>query len=198
MTFTPNIPNTGQSLGQTKNPIRGNFLNYFNTISVDHVEPNLSGAGEHAQVTFNDPIALVDTFTPAASKSFLCSSPGSASGTQIAYQPSVVDYYIPVSVRALGRIKSLNIAPYFSIIGGPYDNTAAHAFNFGSLSALNQNTFTVNFSSALADDKYFIMISQSRSNFLYVITAKTTAGFQVTFFSNVTVIDDNFMYIMVF
>jgi hypothetical protein len=55
MTFTPNIPSTGQSLGQTKNLISGNFTNYFNTTSQDHVAPNgaLGNAqGKHNQSTY--------------------------------------------------------------------------------------------------------------------------------------------------
>lgn len=51
MTFTPNIPATGQSLGQTKNLISGNFTNYFNTISQDHVPPG-TNQGKHNQSTY--------------------------------------------------------------------------------------------------------------------------------------------------
>jgi hypothetical protein len=47
MTFTANIPNTGQSLGSTQKAVRDNFSNYNNTISVNHVAPNSTGAGKH-------------------------------------------------------------------------------------------------------------------------------------------------------
>lgn len=53
MTFTPNIPQSGQSLGQTRDAIRNNFSNYNTVVSVDHVAPNAAGQGEHQQVTFN-------------------------------------------------------------------------------------------------------------------------------------------------
>jgi len=47
MSFTPNIPATGQTLGQTRDPIRNNFTNYFDVMSVNHVAPNASGQGKH-------------------------------------------------------------------------------------------------------------------------------------------------------
>lgn len=56
MTFTSNIPATGQSLGQTRDPIRDNFTNYNNLVSQDHIPPNnpspySAGQGKHNQVT---------------------------------------------------------------------------------------------------------------------------------------------------
>ncbi len=53
MTFTSNIPQSGQSLGQTRDSVRNNFGNYNTVVSVDHVAPNASGQGQHKQVTFN-------------------------------------------------------------------------------------------------------------------------------------------------
>lgn len=47
MTFTPNIPQPGQSLGQTVNLISGNFTNYAQVISVNHLGPNGANAGKH-------------------------------------------------------------------------------------------------------------------------------------------------------
>lgn len=67
MTFTANIPSTGQSLGQTKNLISGNFTNYFNTVSQDHVAPNGAGGyaqGKHVKSTYvvqgSDPSTLAN------------------------------------------------------------------------------------------------------------------------------------------
>lgn len=65
MSYTPNIPVSGQSLGVTKNPINSNFQVLNTTIAVDHVMMNNAGAGQHKQVTFNtvtDPGA--GTITP--------------------------------------------------------------------------------------------------------------------------------------
>lgn len=47
MSFTPNIPVSGQTLGITRDPIRNNFLNYYNTMSTNHNAPDASGAGKH-------------------------------------------------------------------------------------------------------------------------------------------------------
>ena len=47
MTFTPNIPTTGQSLGNTRDAIRNNFTNYNDVISVNHYAPNLAEQGKH-------------------------------------------------------------------------------------------------------------------------------------------------------
>lgn len=43
---------SGQSLGQTRDAIRNNFTNYFNTISLNHVAPNSAGAGKHTFAEF--------------------------------------------------------------------------------------------------------------------------------------------------
>jgi len=52
MTFTPNIPQSGQSLGQTRDAIRNNFANYNTVISVNHVAPNNAGQGKHTFAEF--------------------------------------------------------------------------------------------------------------------------------------------------
>lgn len=47
MSFTPNVPNTGQSLGETKNPIRNNFSILRNTIAENHYDVNNPNFGKH-------------------------------------------------------------------------------------------------------------------------------------------------------
>ena len=59
MTFTANIPTTGQSLGVTKQPIQDNFTNYFNVLSQDHVAPNLTGQGKHKKISLTNQTAAV-------------------------------------------------------------------------------------------------------------------------------------------
>jgi hypothetical protein len=67
MTFTPGIPNTGQSLGSTQAAIRNNFANYDATMSVNHVAPNSSGAGKHTIAEFvaqgSDPVTAASEIT---------------------------------------------------------------------------------------------------------------------------------------
>lgn len=43
---------TGQSLGQTRDAIRNNFTNYFDTLSVNHVAPNGAGGFTQGKHTF--------------------------------------------------------------------------------------------------------------------------------------------------
>ena len=47
MTFTPNIPASGTSLGFTRPLIVGNFSAINTTIAVNHVAMNSAGAGKH-------------------------------------------------------------------------------------------------------------------------------------------------------
>lgn len=51
MTYTL-VPNSGQSLGQTRDPIRTNFSTIQTAFNVDHVNFDASGEGKHAKVTF--------------------------------------------------------------------------------------------------------------------------------------------------
>ena len=47
MSFTSGVPADGASLNSTRVPIRNNFTNYFNTISVNHGAPNTANVGKH-------------------------------------------------------------------------------------------------------------------------------------------------------
>ena len=47
MSYTPNVPLSGQSLGGTRNPINTNFQVLDTTFSVNHVGYNDSGSGKH-------------------------------------------------------------------------------------------------------------------------------------------------------
>lgn len=54
MTYTANIPFDGQTLGNSKSQVRGNFTNYFNLISVDHNAPNATNQGYHKVIHFSN------------------------------------------------------------------------------------------------------------------------------------------------
>lgn len=45
--FTPNIPTSSQTLGQTQQPIQDNFTTINTTIAVDHVAMNSANQGYH-------------------------------------------------------------------------------------------------------------------------------------------------------
>ena len=61
MSFTPNIPASGQSLGQTRQAILNNFAILRSTIAVDHVDVNASGNGKHKYVHLTDQSASIPT-----------------------------------------------------------------------------------------------------------------------------------------
>lgn len=52
MTFTPLIPQSGQSLGGSRSQVSGNFANYNAVVSQDHVAPNSTGQGKHNKSTY--------------------------------------------------------------------------------------------------------------------------------------------------
>lgn len=79
MTFTPNIPASGQSLGSSRTQVVNNFTNYLNLVSQDHVAPNAMGQGKHNKSTYvvqgSDP-------TTASGEAALYALTGSA-GTEV-------------------------------------------------------------------------------------------------------------------
>lgn len=52
MSFTPNIPASGQTLGQTRQAILDNFAILRSTLSTDHIDVNTSGNGKHKWARF--------------------------------------------------------------------------------------------------------------------------------------------------
>lgn len=57
------IPNSGQSLGQTRNGIRQNFVDIDTAFTIDHVSYNAAGQGKHNKVTL--PVQVADATTLA-------------------------------------------------------------------------------------------------------------------------------------
>ncbi len=68
MTFTPNIPQSGQSLGQTQAAILNNFENYFNTMGVNHVPPNGAGGYPQGKHTFAEFVSQAQSPATASSE----------------------------------------------------------------------------------------------------------------------------------
>lgn len=181
MTFTPNIPQATQSLGQTQAAIQNNFTNYNNVVSVDHVTPNALNQGNHKQVTFYQYGSA--PYTTGANQSFLYALNASASGSQLVYQPTVVNpgFAVPVTPRAVARILRVNAPLAYSVVGGPYG--ASTVFNTAAPTTTSLTQFTFNFASALATTDYFVYISLENitngGGISCVTTTKTTSGFVV-------------------
>jgi hypothetical protein len=83
MTFTPGIPNTGQSLGSTRDAIRDNFTNYFDTMSVNHVAPNGTPQGTQGKHTFAEFVAQSADPSTTPSETTLYSKTTSGSNTEL-------------------------------------------------------------------------------------------------------------------
>lgn len=63
ISFTPNIPASGQTLGQTRQAILDNFAILRSTLAVDHVDVNASGNGKHKFVHFTDASSSIPATT---------------------------------------------------------------------------------------------------------------------------------------
>lgn len=79
MTFFPNIPFSGETLGQSRPQVQGNFQILNNTISVDHVPMNSTGAGKHNKSTY--PPQGSDPTTAAGEIALYCAT--GASGAEL-------------------------------------------------------------------------------------------------------------------
>ena len=161
MTFTPNIPAAGQSLGSSRTQVLGNFTNYNNLVSVDHLAPNNASQGQHAQVTFNT-YGTVANYTQTGTQSYLYAFNASNAGTSLIYQPSIVANatIVPVTPRAVCRV-NLSAGNWSLSTNGPYG--ANSTFNVGSITSTSATQFTVNFSQNLADTNYFVMTGVENS-----------------------------------
>lgn len=81
MTFTPNIPVSGQSLGETRDPIRNNFTYISTTLAKNHFPTNDANAGKHQKVEM--PVGSLPT--GVASEGILYTK--TATGSQLYYTP---------------------------------------------------------------------------------------------------------------
>ncbi|HEY5236099.1 MAG TPA: hypothetical protein VIJ14_07975 [Rhabdochlamydiaceae bacterium] len=164
MTFTGNIPVATQSLGQTVVAVNNNFANYFNLLSVDHQGPNAANQGFHKQVSYQTyiPLATLPLFPQNLNQSYLFPLQLGTAGTSLAYQPSVVNNYVPVSPRAVCRAQRTTGTTWQLATGeeGPF--AAGSQFNVSAVAAAGApttNSFRVNFSSPFTNNNYFVVIT---------------------------------------
>jgi hypothetical protein len=139
------VPQSGQTLGATQNPIRQNFLTLENSFIVDHVDYGAAGQGKHNKITFP-----VQGSAPA----FLAGEMGLFN--QNAVPTSTSDIWVargtatpyPMTGFANGTISS-NQATFWTylpsgmlMIGG-YNTTSANVvtITFGSTAAGGLNSF---------------------------------------------------------
>lgn len=178
MTYNVNVPQSGQSLAQTRDPIQKNFSLIQTAISQDHNAISATGQGLHKQVTLYTYGAA--PFTVTGNQSYVSSLNASAAGSQLVYQPSVVNFNVPLSPRALARVDySGGALGNWTLGNGPYG--ASTNFNAGSVADLGTppNGFTFNFGSVLPDTNYFVFSASEVVQFDVSVTNKTVNGFQV-------------------
>lgn len=161
MSFTPGIPNTGQSLGFTKDSVRNNFLNYFDTISVNHVAPNVAGAGKHKFMQM--PVQGSAPSTAATEGAIYAKTILGQSVPFYRKDASTLDYPM-IPVRAMVRF-TVPAAGACSIVG-----TALN------VSGVNRalTVYTVTFSEAMSDANYLVFALGDNNLF---VTATTTGSF---------------------
>jgi len=180
MSYTPNVPQIGQSLDGTRDLIRGNFQVINTTQSVNHVAFNDTGAGKHKFLQLpvgSVPTTAVDemgiypdntkTFVGAATKSsvlMLDADSGSASYSSLL-----------IPVRA---------AVKFSVsAGGTITSPLDYMFNISSVAVVPTSSYTINFTNNLPNTNYIVSI--------------TAVGNSLTTSSNVLVYELNVSYIKI-
>ncbi len=108
MAYDQDIPQPEDVLSQSQGQILANFQSINSEsvgFGVDHVKFNaISSQGQHKQVTLNTFGAA--PFSVASNQSYIYSANASTAGTQLRYQPSVVNFGVPISPRVIGRIKA--------------------------------------------------------------------------------------------
>jgi hypothetical protein len=166
-TFTPNIPQALQSLGATQANINNNFGNYAGLIAVDHIGPNLSNQGQHGQVSLNTygnfpyTIAGTQSFVGSYNASVappVVASQSNVGGSQLVYQPSAVNCFVPVSPRSLARVNYNSGSSTWVLGNGPYG--ANTNFNVASITTLTSQSFTYTFATPLPSTDYFVFIAK--------------------------------------
>jgi hypothetical protein len=172
MSFTPNIPASGQSLGNSRTQVLNNFSSLRNTIAVNHTDVNDSGAGKHKFVQM-----------PEQS-----SGPATAVNEGALYTKAVAGFggtltrlfWRPENTASGGTEYQLtNINPYFSTPNGytPISNGLVLIFGTASLVASGNTTITFPNGLTLLADPYWVSITSKTSSVNVTVPTVSTTGF---------------------
>lgn len=170
MSFTGNIPNTGQSLGFTQSLIRNNFTNYNNVISQDHVAPNSTGQGKHANIHM--PVQA--------------STPSTIANEGCEYTKTVGAQSIPFYVKDTGTSVLYPMLPIRAMcsfettaVDGAITPLGSHnTLNIASI-VNNSSDYTITFTEPLSDGFYLPLVISGSSNSSSTIISKATSNFVV-------------------
>lgn len=148
MTFQANIPLATDLISVSQSDIKGNFQALSTSWNVDHVDFNVSGAGEHKKVSLLAPIADPNLTTPKASLYT------KASLTTITSDLYYQDGALASDVKQLTG-GGITAAAYCS-----FDNTGtllAGSYNVSSTARNAQGVFQVNFTRNFANANYIAL-----------------------------------------
>jgi len=172
MSFTPNIPASGQKLGNSRLQVLNNFGNYNTVMSVNHVAPNAIDQGKHKFMQM--PVQA--------------SAPSSASGEGVMYTKTAgsqsIPFYKKDNLALVYPLLPIRAMVRFTIAAANgADPIVGTALNVSSVVKLS-NTYTITFDplAPLPDANYLILFSQSLSTFSVSIdtASLTTVDFDLT------------------
>jgi hypothetical protein len=110
MSFTPGIPQVGQSLGSSRSLVLNNFASLRSTIAVNHGDVNGPNTGKHLQVEMprQNPTAPTNIANEGTLYAFL--SPDAGVNTDVFYK-------VDASVNAYQLTRIIDSAPNFALFG---------------------------------------------------------------------------------
>lgn len=173
MSFTPGIPASGQSLGNSRTQVLNNFSSLRSTLDTDHVDVNEADAGQHIQVTLNDFGSF--PYPVVGNQSYIAGAAASSVANQIRVQPAYTNVTVPMS--PIGMMKA-----QWTGTGWVSIDTS---FNSSGITNISPNAFSVTFQSTVPSINYhvnFFIIDALVSIYGHNLT---TSGFQVVLQSSV-------------
>ena len=185
MTYNPNIPLSTDLISTSQSEIKDNFTQLNDQFKIDHTAfyvaaTSANGDGFHKQVTMVTFGAF--PYAVAADKSYIGSAKidaGGLAGTQLVYQPSIVNSKVPLSPRSMARITN-NPSGTFALGNGPYG--AGTNFNAIAPVAISTTSFTYNFFKNMPDTDYFVFISVETTGFTHVprVSSRAVGSFVIS------------------
>lgn len=151
MTYTRDIPATGQTLGETREPIKENFNDIDTKFQVDHQEFNETNGGKHKQTTL-----IEDSSNPTGDKTTGTDEVAIYAKQNLSKTRPFIRY------EGNGLVKSLvEVVSYGSIqrVGGALAVGSNNNFNMLLVPTEASNVISVTLSNALLDANYNLTFS---------------------------------------
>ena len=178
MTYNNNVPQSGQTLGNTRSPINTNFSLIASVEAVNHVAFNSSGAGKHKFLQMPEQgVAPSGAPTTAVNEGGLVALEYNAN-TELAWipenSPPTTDQYFlsAMPIRAGGRFDGTGANGAKPMVG--------HSFNIqgNQVNKTGAASINVTFAVALPSTNYFVIVTQATGTVGPI--ALTVNGFTLT------------------